>query len=57
MSSLIGTLRPGGAERSLTSWHPATGDPGIALDVAVLVDTDGLPGEIRGCRRRAAVRP
>ena len=44
---MIDTLRPGGAERSLAALAPQYRDLGIALDVAVLVETDGLQDEIR----------
>jgi glycosyltransferase involved in cell wall biosynthesis len=43
---LIDTLRPGGAERSLAALTPHYRDLGIKLDVATLVDTDGLQEEI-----------
>jgi glycosyltransferase involved in cell wall biosynthesis len=43
---LIDTLRPGGAERSLAALTPHYRDLGIKLDVATLVDTDGLQEEL-----------
>ncbi len=43
---LIDTLRPGGAERSLAALTPYYRDLGIKLDVATLVETDGLQEEI-----------
>jgi glycosyltransferase involved in cell wall biosynthesis len=43
---LIDTLRPGGAERSLAALAPHYRDLGIKLDVATLVDTDGLQVEL-----------
>jgi hypothetical protein len=45
--SLIDTLRPGGAERSLATLAPHDGDLGIALDVGLRSDTDRLQDEIR----------
>ena len=44
---LIDTLRPGGAERSLAALTPHYRDLGIKLDVATLVETDGLQDEIQ----------
>jgi glycosyltransferase involved in cell wall biosynthesis len=44
---LIDTLRPGGAERSLAALTPHYRDLGIKLDVAILVETDGLQDEIQ----------
>jgi glycosyltransferase involved in cell wall biosynthesis len=44
---LIDTLRPGGAERSLAALTPHYRDLGIKLDVATLVDTDGIQEELK----------
>jgi glycosyltransferase involved in cell wall biosynthesis len=44
---IIDSLTPGGAERSLASMAPHYVDRGVQLDVAYLVQRDGLESELR----------
>jgi glycosyltransferase involved in cell wall biosynthesis len=55
--SLIDSLAPGGAERSLVEMAPHLRSAGIDLTVAVLYDRDGYADELRDCGVALEVLP